>query len=369
MSLSRKFIIVLVSSILLIAFVNIVAIYFSYSIFLKDYLSQKVQEKTEVTIDYINDVIEKQALDDIDNIFNDVELQFFELLENSDGKIKLTDEKNINIVVDYLLKSGVSSKYIEQIIPANNFQEILDSVKNKDSLEYKFIRNIFTAVIFINLFFIFVIIGIVLWFIQKTLMPVKKATDKIKDLRPGKDEGEIEYKRKDEIGLLIGSINGLNKRLNIQENIRNRLLADISHELKTPITSIQCYLEGISDGVIELSEKNLRAITDEMKRLIKLVNTIMEFEKFENAEIELHKTDEDIGELIKSLVETHKTRLRETEQKIKVTGEELILSVDTDLMKQLVHNIIGNFIKYAGKGTTLTINITKKYIDFKDNGK
>lgn len=150
MSLSRKFIIVLISSILFIALVNIASIYFSYSFFLKSYLSSKIQEKKEITIEYINDIIEKQALDDIDTIFNDVELQFFELLENSDGKIQLTDSKNINIVVDYLIKSGVSPKYIEQIIPANNFQEILNSIKNRDSLEYKFIRNIFLTVISVN---------------------------------------------------------------------------------------------------------------------------------------------------------------------------------------------------------------------------
>jgi signal transduction histidine kinase len=369
MSLSRKFVIVLISSILFIACVNIVAIYFSYSIFLKDYLSQKIQEKTEVTIDYINDVIEKQALDDIDNIFNDVELQFFELLENSNGTIKLTDEKNINIVVDYLLKSWVSSKYIEQIIPANNFQEILDSVKNTDSLEYRFIRNIFGSVVSINLFCIVVMIATVLWFTNKTLLPIRKATDRIKDLKPWKTQTEIQYDKKDEIGLLIASINGLNKRLNVQENIRNRLLADISHELKTPITSIQCYLEWISDGVIELSEKNLAAITDEMKRLIKLVNTIMEFEKFENSQIKLQSTEENIPELLKTLSETHKTRLKETNQKIKVTGEPLQMRIDRDLLKQMAHNIIWNFIKYAGNGTVLTINVTKNYIDFKDNGR
>jgi len=183
-SLSRKFIIVFVSSILFIACVNIISIYFSYSFFLKNYLAEKIQEKKEVTIDYINDIIEKQALDDIDNIFDDAELQFFELLDNSGGKIELTDSKNINIVVDYLLKSGVSLKYIEQIIPANNFQEILNSIKDANSPEYKFIRNIFITILIVNLIAIGLIIIALLWFTKYTILPIKNAANKIKNLVP-----------------------------------------------------------------------------------------------------------------------------------------------------------------------------------------
>jgi len=89
--------------------------------------------------------------------------------------------------------------------------------------------------------------------------------------------------------------------------------------LKTPITSIQCYLEGISDGVIKLDQKNLNAITDEMKRLITLVNKIMDYEKTEREKLNLEKTENNISEIIKIVVETHKKRLKENKQRIKVT--------------------------------------------------
>jgi len=155
----------------------------------------------------------------------------------------------------------------------------------------------------------------------------------------------------------------------VQESIRNRLLADISHELKTPITSIQCYLEGISDGVIKLSEKNLEAISSEMNRLIKLVNLIMDYEKFENKKLELHYTQENIKTLLREIALPHKTQLKETHQKIKITGSEIHLSIDKDLFTQMVHNVISNFRKYAGENTTLNIQIEKDFLTFKDNGK
>ena len=154
----------------------------------------------------------------------------------------------------------------------------------------------------------------------------------------------------------------------MQETIRNRLLADISHELKTPITSIQCYLEWISDGVIKLNEKNLASITGEMSRLITLVNTIMQYESFENQELKLKMKEENLTTIIKSLTETHKKRLKENKQKIKIVWvDDLLMEIDKDLFSQIVHNIIGNFLKYAGKGSLLTINITRNYIDFKDD--
>ncbi|USN58852.1 MAG: hypothetical protein H6767_01885 [Candidatus Peribacteria bacterium] len=121
MSLSRKFIIILVLSIISIALVNIVAFYTFYSSYLKIYLAEKINSKNEVTIDYINDIIERQTLEDIDNIFADTEIEFFELLENSEGTISLDSKENADIVIDYLIKSGVAPKYIEEIIPSDNF--------------------------------------------------------------------------------------------------------------------------------------------------------------------------------------------------------------------------------------------------------
>ena len=123
------------------------------------------------------------------------------------------------------------------------------------------------------------------------------------------------------------------------------------------------------DGVIKLDQKNLNSITDEMKRLISLVNKIMDYEKSEREKFVMDFSQLNITESMKLIVETHKKRLKENKQRIKITGEDdMILKVDENLFKQLVHNIIGNFLKYAGPKTLLKINITKKYIDFSDDG-
>ena len=370
MSLARKFIIIILSSILFIAIVNIAAFYIFYTTYLKIYLAEKFWNNKEITIDYINDIIKKQTEEDIDNIFSDVNIEFFELLENNNQKIKLDKQENIDIVVNYLVKSWVAPKYIQEIIPQDNFQQIIAKVKDKTTPEYKFFHRLTKSIIITNLVALFILLIILGIFIRKTIMPIKQATQKIKKLRPWKTDFKIDYKQKDEIWLLINAINWLNTKLNVQKKIRSRLLADISHELKTPITSIQCYLEWIADWVIKLDNKNLNAITDEMNRLISLVNRIMNYEKFENQKLETKKEEYNISDIVKEVVETHKRNLKENKQRIKVTWDENLTKVlDKNLFKQVIHNLIWNFLKYAWKETLLTINITKKYIDFKDNWK
>lgn len=344
------------------------AFYVFYWNYLKLYLSEKIESKSEVTIEYINEVIEKQTLDDIDNIFSDTEIEFFELLENSNWKIELDKQKNVDIVLSYLVKSWVSPKYIEEIIPSDNWWEIVKDLQDKETPEYRFLNRLTTSIIITNLVALLILVILISIFVWRTILPIKEITNKIRKLKPWSTDSILHYKKRDEVWLLINAINWLNKKLNIQKTIRSRLLADISHELKTPITSIQCYLEWISDWVIKLDKKNLAAITEEMSRLISLVNRIMNYERFENQKLELNLENKVLWDLIKEVVETHKKNLKENKQRVKVTWDEnLEKSLDKNLFKQVIHNIVWNFLKYAWIWTLLTINITKNYIDFKDN--
>lgn len=368
MSLSRKFVIVLVSCILSIAILNILAFYMFYSSYIRLYLSEKISSRQDVTIEYINSIIEKQTLEDIDTIFSDAELEFFDLLDISDGTINLWEGENVNIVVDFLVKSWVSPKYIEEVIPENNLEKVLDSLKNPDSPESNFIRRLIVSLIIINFIFLTIFWVWVWYFTRKIILPIKKATNEIKTLQIWSKFKKIDYKKKDEIWLLIQSINNLNTKLSVQETIRSRLLADISHELKTPITSIQCYLEGIIDGVISLSSENLASITGEMKRLTDLVNQIMEYEQFENTDLELTKISTNMYDFISPILDTQQIYLQKNKQLIGLSwSKNMEALIDRDTFTQLVYNIVWNFVKYAGKNARLDIHISSNTLTFSDN--
>ena len=371
MNLSKKFIFALLFSIFLIAIVNIIAFYFLYTQNLEIYLTEKSKSKSEITEKYITELLEKQAQDEVEDVFSgiksDASLEFFELLEQSGKRIPLDKKENKDIVTKFLIKSWISQKYIQEAIPDDNLQKILSSLEDENSLENKFLNNLIYSILVINIFLILFLVWAIGFFTKKAITPINKITDKIKNLKFWETLKNINYTKKDEIGLLVKSINGLNAKLSIQEKIKNRLLADISHELKTPITSISCYLEGIQDGVIKLDNETLWNITEDMKRLIRLVNMIMKYEQFDNKTLKIEKHNKNLEILTKKVISQYENSLLQNNQDIKVIWE-VTKKVDKNLFKQIIHNIIWNFLKYAWKNTTLDIIFTDDYIVFKDNG-
>lgn len=369
MSLVKKILLSLIWSIFFITIVNILAFYFFFWKYLTSYLEETKNKRESVTIEYINHIMEKQALEEVDTIFNDIELQFFELLENNNWKIPLNNDENVNIILNYLVKSWVAPKYIEEIIPENNIEKVITSLKDKNSQEYVFLTKFTNSILLTNFIAISVLIILFLILSKIIILPIKSTAEKIKELKIWKDFKIINYNKKDEIWLLVNALNELNRKLSIWENIRNRLLADISHELKTPITSIQCYLEWIKDWVIKLDEKTLNSILTEMQRLIKLVNKIMAYEKFETSDLKMNISEEDVRFITEKIIHQFRLKLRENNQRVITSWLNKKIRTDKDSFIQIVQNVISNFIKYAWRNTTLKIEFWVNFIKFQDNWK
>ncbi len=367
MKISKKIILIIFFSIIFITITNFLWLYISYNIYIKNYINLKNEQKNSITIDYINKIIEEDNLNDIEDIFNDIEIELFEIIDKNNWTIPLNNEKNLDIVIKYLSKSWVNPKYIEEIIPKNYFEEIIKNIKNTTSPEYDFIQKIIKSIIIINIISISILI--IIWFIFtiKTIRPIKEITLKLDSIDNLWNFKELSYKNKDEIWLLVWAINKLNNKIKIQNKIRDNLLADISHELKTPITSLQCYMEWIKDDIIKLDERNLNNIIQEMNRLIKLVNIIMEFEKFNSEKIELKLEKEDVKYITENIIKQFKQKLKTTNQKIITFWIKKEILTHKDSYIQIVQNIIWNFIKYAWENTILKIDFQNNYIIFSDN--
>lgn len=369
MSLYKKILFSLLSSISFIAIVNIASFYILYWTYFKEYLHNKALLRESVSLEYINSIIKKQALKEVDSVFENAEIQFFELLEQNKWNIPLNKKENIDVVINFLTQAWVTQKYIEEVIPQNTLEKIITNIKTPHTAESIFFKKLIISIIITNIISIFILIIFILIFSKRIITPIKKAAAKIRDVKIWSGTNIIEYDKNDEIWLLVNALNGLNSQLNIQESIRNKLLADISHELKTPITSIQCYLEWINDKIIKLDEQTLNSIIWEMNRLVKLVNKIMEFEKFENSQINFHPENINLKYVTQWVIRQFKSKLSQTNQKIITSWVNKETYTDKDSFIQIVQNIISNFIKYAWYNTTLKIEFNNNYIEFRDNWK
>jgi len=203
MNLSKKIILAILWSIFFIAVINITSFYIFYSYYFKVYLSEKIETRNEITLDYVNKIIEKQAQEEIDSIFNDIELKFFELLDKNKWKIKLDNKENIDIVVNYLSKAWVNIKYIEDVIPKNYLEKIIEDIKNEKTPEHNFFNRLINSILITNLIAILLLVLILIIFTRKIFLPIKEITTKIKNLKIWKDFRFIKYDKEDEIWLLV----------------------------------------------------------------------------------------------------------------------------------------------------------------------
>ena len=160
------------------------------------------------------------------------------------------------------------------------------------------------------------------------------------------------------------------------DNMRKEFIADVSHELKTPLTSVLGYAETLAntDYDAELQEKFLGVITSETIRMTKLVNDLLTLSKYDNAETKWEKSEFDLGALVKKCQENLQIEANKKGQKLEcfVTANVPPVYADKDGIERVVLNILSNSIKYTDDGGNIKIYVgfvyNDAYIKIIDNG-
>lgn len=173
-----------------------------------------------------------------------------------------------------------------------------------------------------------------------------------------------DYGRTDEIGELAASFNAMADTLQQTEQQRREFIANISHELKTPMTTIAGYTDGILDGTIPLEKQEhyLRIISDESRRLSRLVRRMLEVSQLQSMDFTHEKKKFDVCESMRRAIISmeHKIRLRGLEVDADIPDEPLLVLGDTDLITQVIYNLLENAAKFASAGSTLYLGVEEK---------
>ena len=143
---------------------------------------------------------------------------------------------------------------------------------------------------------------------------------------------------------------------------KTSFVSNVSHELKTPLTSIRMYAELLVEGRIKSPEKKkhyLQVIVTESQRLTRLVNNVLHFSRLEQGRKKYHIEEIDGVKILLEILETHKLRFREAglELKVDIPDHAIVVRTDRDAIEQVVLNLMDNALKYAAEGKDLLIRL------------
>ena len=171
-----------------------------------------------------------------------------------------------------------------------------------------------------------------------------------------------DYGRDDEIGELAASFNNMAERLQQTERQRREFIANISHELKTPMTTIAGYTDGILDGTIppENEKQYLQIISNESRRLSRLVRRMLDVSQLQAMDPLRNGNHFDICESMRRVLISMEKKIndRHLDVEADIPDEPILVLGDNDMITQVLYNLLENAAKFAREGSTLYLGVT-----------
>jgi signal transduction histidine kinase len=204
-----------------------------------------------------------------------------------------------------------------------------------------------------------VAIAVALAFIlsRRTLAPVKALTLASERLGRGDFSQRVQIKDRGEFGELARTFNSMAGDLERAEKLRQNMVADVAHELRTPLSNIQGYMEALRDGIMKPDNKTIRSLYEEASLLSRLVDDLQELSLAEAGELKLVCHSEDIGELIRQAVAAVEAKERASGVSLAVELPEKLppVNIDPRRIGEVLRNLLENAVAHTGKGDTVTV--------------
>lgn len=209
---------------------------------------------------------------------------------------------------------------------------------------------------------------------RRILAPVKAITSAARQFGKGDFSQRVDSDVRGEVGELAHSFNNMAENLENNEQLRRNMVADIAHELRTPLSNLNGYLEAIRDGVVKPEESTINTLSEEASSLSRLVDDLQELSLADAGVLKLIIQPGDVPELINETVAALQTKA--TAKNIKLLAEipDDIpkAAIDSHRIKQVLHNLTENAVAHTGKKGRVTISVrhddNQVYISVADTG-
>ncbi len=221
-----------------------------------------------------------------------------------------------------------------------------------------------------SLFFALILGGIMA---KRLSSPISRVIRTAKMISKGYFKDRISEKSStSEICQLTATVNDLAENMEKQEVLRKRLTADVAHELRTPLATLQSYMEAMIDGIWKPDVDRIKSCHEEIIRISKMVGDLERLAKFEGENLALTRTEFDIWELMQRIIQNFEGEYKSKGLEIKFNGKREFVLADKDKISQVIINLISNALKYTPKGGTVEVSVKGAEditeISVRDNG-
>jgi signal transduction histidine kinase len=248
-------------------------------------------------------------------------------------------------------------------------------------LEREFLNSMGNSITIVALISLAIAIGISLYLARSITRPLQDMIKVTRSISEGNLSQRVRADSEDEMGVLAHSFNTMADDLAKQEKMRRDLVADITHEFRTPLTTIRGYVESILDGVKKPDQEILGRIGAETERLTTLISDLQELSRAESGKLSLEKKSVDLNALVEEVLFKFEKQIAEKEIQVEtdLEGSLPLALVDEKRIGQVLENILNNAIKYnyqkgrvrvstreEGEGVRITIADTGQGISPQD---
>ena len=230
---------------------------------------------------------------------------------------------------------------------------------------------------YITFVFIFLLSMIILlFFTEFVYSPLRKITYATEQYATGNMHYEFTVDSDDEIGYLAACLSYMASEIARSEDDQKKFVANVSHDFRSPLTSIRGFLEAMMDGTIppELHNKYLGIVLNETERLTKLTNSLLTLNNLNTKGLLLNKVHFDINEVIRNTAASFEATCRQKNIRFELvlTGNILYVYADVDKIQQVLYNLIDNAIKFSNTGSAIKLETSEKrrriLVSVKDSG-
>lgn len=316
-----------------------------------------------------------------------------DIIATANKIVKVDTEKNMN----YFCEDGIvivthaeneAERYL--VIIVNDNYTVNDISTRYTAQDYTSLVFGKTGLVLISIAMVFVLSIVLLSILTSRTIskPIKELAQGADEIANGNLDFVINYESTNEIGTTVKSFNEMTTRLRDSINEQNRIeqsrkemIAGVAHDLRTPLTSVKGYLEGLKDGIAstpEMQQHYLETIYSSTLDMERLLDDLLDISRLELGNIELHTEPININAMLSDCAEELKFTLEKKGIDFSYTNpnatQEAIVMLDTDRFSRVITNIISNSIKYAKKDIKLKIEMSiQSYeksviISISDNG-